>query len=795
MRFTTARPGARSRIASPSAARASLTSTFGTHSSSSGRALRACAAGAAWGWQVARQIKRKAPSAGFWPSAPGGVNENARALGLARSRYVARVPSALRPACRSARGGRSTSRVRPPGSRSLTNRALADRRARVGRERPPRRDRERRHRRDARGAPRARRADRRGGRRLDGRGLRAGASRRAARVALDVRASGTTARFLTAAADARGAGRRGHARRHAAHARAPDRRPRRGAQRARRRRRGARPRAAARRCACAAAASRAAASRSTRAARASTCRACCSPRPAPRATSSSRSSRAALVSRPFVDLTLQVMGEFGADARWTRDGRARACARAGRYRRATLRDRARRPGRRLRLRRRRDRAAAACVVEGIPAGSRQPDLRAPRRPRSDGLPRAARGGRDRARRARRAASAACACDGERHARRRARARRGRALRGRPDRDPQRRATCASRRPTASPRSRREIRRLGGARRSGPRLAPHRAGELSARRVIETYDDHRMAMSFALAGLARARRRDPRPRLRGARPGPTSSPRSIPGERNREPARRVKVESAAVRGEAPLTENARRGVRVEADALTRRFGDHLALDGVSLAIAPGEAFGLLGANGAGKTTFIRCLTGTLLPSGGELSRGRPLADERPAARCERGSASWRRPRASIRSSACGASSASRPARAGSPGARATRRSRASSSASRSARSRQRLVGHLSKGFQQRVSLAQAFVSDPPLVIVDEPTGGLDPVQQRRGAAACCARSAGERTLLLCTHDLDEARALSRARGGARTAGGWSRSARPARSSRAIRSRCSARRPRA
>ena len=66
----------------------------------------------------------------------------------------------------------------------------------------------------------------------------------------------------------------------------------------------------------------------------------------------------------------------------------------------------------------------------------------------------------------------------------------------------------------------------------------------------------------------------------------------------------------------MTEQARRGVRVEADALTRRFGDHLALDGVSLAIAPGEAFGLLGPNGAGKTTFIRCLTGTLLPSGGE-----------------------------------------------------------------------------------------------------------------------------------------------------------------------------------
>jgi len=67
----------------------------------------------------------------------------------------------------------------------------------------------------------------------------------------------------------------------------------------------------------------------------------------------------------------------------------------------------------------------------------------------------------------------------------------------------------------------------------------------------------------------------------------------------------------------VTEPNRRGVRVEADALTRRFGDTLALDGVTLTIGPGEAFGLLGANGAGKTTFIRCLTGVLLPSGGDV----------------------------------------------------------------------------------------------------------------------------------------------------------------------------------
>jgi ABC-2 type transport system ATP-binding protein len=71
---------------------------------------------------------------------------------------------------------------------------------------------------------------------------------------------------------------------------------------------------------------------------------------------------------------------------------------------------------------------------------------------------------------------------------------------------------------------------------------------------------------------------------------------------------------------------------------------------------------------------------------------------------------------------------------------------------------RLIGHLSKGFQQRVSLAQAFLGDPPLVIVDEPTIGLDPVQQQEVRGVLRALR-GQRTLILCTHDLGEARDLT------------------------------------
>ena len=74
----------------------------------------------------------------------------------------------------------------------------------------------------------------------------------------------------------------------------------------------------------------------------------------------------------------------------------------------------------------------------------------------------------------------------------------------------------------------------------------------------------------------------------------------------------------VPGARAETANGASGVGVTARALTRRFGNHLALDRVDLQIAPRARFSLLGANGAGKTTFIRMLTGFLLPNSGALT---------------------------------------------------------------------------------------------------------------------------------------------------------------------------------
>jgi ABC-2 type transport system ATP-binding protein len=203
--------------------------------------------------------------------------------------------------------------------------------------------------------------------------------------------------------------------------------------------------------------------------------------------------------------------------------------------------------------------------------------------------------------------------------------------------------------------------------------------------------------------------------------------------------------------------ARAGAAVEARGLTRRFGPHVALDGLDLRVEPGEAFGLLGANGAGKTTFLRLVTGFLLPSAGrvEVDGRSPADDPRAVGRRVGFVAETTRLYPELRVRRLLAFVA---------GARDLGREEAAARVD-SALARfelgavsERPVGHLSKGFQQRVNLAQAFLGDPPLVLVDEPTGGLDPLQQAE-VRRVLRGLRGERTLVLCTHDLGEARELT------------------------------------
>jgi ABC-2 type transport system ATP-binding protein len=197
--------------------------------------------------------------------------------------------------------------------------------------------------------------------------------------------------------------------------------------------------------------------------------------------------------------------------------------------------------------------------------------------------------------------------------------------------------------------------------------------------------------------------------------------------------------------------------IEAVGLTRRFGACVALDALTLRIAKNETFGLLGTNGAGKTTFIRLVTGFLVPSSGRIEvdgvspATHPVDVQKHVGFVMETSCLY--PELRVRGFLRFVG-----------GARGL-----AGEALEAAIERvtvdfdlvpvlQRRIGNLSKGFQQRVSLAQAFLHDPEIVIVDEPTGGLDPVQRAEVQDLLNAMR-GKRTVLLCTHDLLEASALT------------------------------------
>jgi ABC-2 type transport system ATP-binding protein len=200
-----------------------------------------------------------------------------------------------------------------------------------------------------------------------------------------------------------------------------------------------------------------------------------------------------------------------------------------------------------------------------------------------------------------------------------------------------------------------------------------------------------------------------------------------------------------------------GAVVEAHGLSRSFGPHLALEGLDLRVEAGEAFGLLGANGAGKTTFIRLVTGYLLPSAGTVTVDGVSAAADPSGVSARVGfvAETTRLYPELR---VGAFLRFAGGARGLAGEALAQRIAEGVERFQLESALGRPIGHLSKGFQQRVNLAQAFLHDPPLLIVDEPTGGLDPLQQEE-VRSVLRGLRGERTLILCTHDLGEARELT------------------------------------
>ena len=177
--------------------------------------------------------------------------------------------------------------------------------------------------------------------------------------------------------------------------------------------------------------------------------------------------------------------------------------------------------------------------------------------------------------------------------------------------------------------------------------------------------------------------------------------------------------------------------------------------MSFAIARGEVAALLGPNGSGKSTLMRCLIGFFSPTGGRVRVGGVDVAERPvAARREVGYLPEQvtlYPDLGVR----------RYLRfvAGMKGldGRSARRAVDTVIASCGLETvAERLTGKLSKGFRQRVGVAQALLGDPPVLVLDEPTVGLDPVQTVE--MRDLLRGLAGRTVLLSTHVLAEASAL-------------------------------------
>ena len=196
--------------------------------------------------------------------------------------------------------------------------------------------------------------------------------------------------------------------------------------------------------------------------------------------------------------------------------------------------------------------------------------------------------------------------------------------------------------------------------------------------------------------------------------------------------------------------------IEVEGLTKRFGPHTVVDRVSFSVARGEVLGFLGPNGAGKSTTMRMLTGFLPPTAGRavvcgfdvaaqpieakrrigyLPEGAPLyADMTPHGLLEffaqmRGLAGRRR------------------------------RARIADAVEKVAIGEilDQRIDTLSKGFKRRVGLAQAIVHDPEVLILDEPTDGLDP-NQKHEVRALLRGMAADKAIIISTHILEEVEAV-------------------------------------
>jgi len=192
--------------------------------------------------------------------------------------------------------------------------------------------------------------------------------------------------------------------------------------------------------------------------------------------------------------------------------------------------------------------------------------------------------------------------------------------------------------------------------------------------------------------------------------------------------------------------------ITTNGLTRRFGDLTAVEGLDLHIERGEVFGFLGPNGAGKTTTVRMLSALIAPTSGSASiGGRALGKANRDIRQNVGVLT-ETPGLYKRLSAWDNLMFF---------AKLYRINDAEKQAERYLKMfelwdrRDGLAGSFSKGMRQKLALARALLHEPEILFLDEPTAGLDPEAAKTVRDLIESLGSEERTIFLCTHNLDEA----------------------------------------
>jgi ABC-2 type transport system ATP-binding protein len=196
------------------------------------------------------------------------------------------------------------------------------------------------------------------------------------------------------------------------------------------------------------------------------------------------------------------------------------------------------------------------------------------------------------------------------------------------------------------------------------------------------------------------------------------------------------------------------LRVE--GVRRAFGGRVAVDGVSFSLAAGETVAFLGPNGAGKSTTLRMAAGVLEPDAGDVwVSGASMATRRAEAQARLGYLPEGAPLyGDLTVSAFLGFLARAHGLAGPAGRAAVERAAGEASV---LEVMSRTIETLSKGYRRRVALAGAILHDPPVLILDEPTDGLDP-NQKQVMREMIARMRPKKAILISTHQLDEAEAM-------------------------------------